>query len=515
MSAPDKSAVHPSYRLIVLAGCASALIWGAVGWLSHGIGELPGFHYDNRNDDMPTGYWLTLHFLAGAILLTLICRIGRKSQRSIALPIIAFALVFRLILLPSVPIHENDFYRYLWDGQSTRAGINPYEFEPGALHLHENQITETFSDRQVPGVTWNGREFNPDEIERLRVLGELRDTRPEILARVGHPAVPTIYPPVAQAIFWLSTSLFGPSLLGLKFILLVFDVGIIVLIAQLLNRFRLSMSGLLIYAWNPLVLKEFANSAHYDAVPIFFTLLAVWLAVRQKKTAPAAPVPGSVFALASGTLSKYFSVLLLPILVPPQRRNWLPYTIFAATLVIAFLPFILWDSIGIGRVFAGLGIYNANWQYNALVFPIVHRALALAIDYNLAWTLAKMTMAASLLALVARLAFRNPARTPLRKVHHCAVCVGALFLLSPTAFPWYFCWVLPFVCLFPRWPWILLSLLLPLNYLDFHSAASMPVVDRSLLGFPVLSCLIWGGFLVALIAERLVSNRSLQPDSKR
>jgi hypothetical protein len=478
------------------------------------MGDLAGFQYANSNDDMPTGWWLSLHSAAGAILLCLFRRLRKSSRASVSLPIIGFALLFRLILLPSVPIHENDFYRYLWDGQSTAAGINPYEFEPGALYLHDNNITERFADQQVPGVAWEGRTFSGDEIKRLEILRKLRDAHPELLARVGHPAVPTIYPPLAQAVFWLSATLFGPSILGLKIILLAFDFGIILLIYRLLIRFRLPMAGLLIYAWNPLVLKEFANSAHYDAVPIFFTLLAVWLAVRKRTNATETPIFAPALALSCGTLAKFFSVLLLPILVPPQWKNWRPYTAFGALAVIAFLPFIFWDSVGVERVFAGLGIYNANWQYNAFLFPIVHRALALAIDYDLAWTFAKLVMAVVLLTLIAWLTFRRPARTPLRKIYHCTLCIGAFFLLSPTAFPWYFCWLLPFLCLFPRWPWILLSLLLPLNYLDFHTAASMPFAHWRVLGFSTLSWAIWGGFAVALVIERLTTRRT-QPGSKR
>ena len=501
------------HRILILAGCVSTLIWVGVAWLSHGIGDSAGFQYQTPNDDMPTGWWLLLHFVAGAILLWVFCRLRKKSP-SPALPIIGFALVFRLILLPSVPIHESDFYRYLWDGQSTAAGVNPYEFEPGALYLYEEGITEWFADQQVPGVIWRGREFNLTEIRRIARLRKLRDADPEILARVGHPAVPTIYPPVAQGVFWLSATLFGPSILGLKFILLAFDLGIVVVIYQLLRRFRLPMAGLPIYAWNPLVLKEFANSAHYDAVPIFFTVLAVWLTVRTRKNASTSSSVTPALALASGTLAKFFSVLLLPILVPPCWKNWRPYAVFGALVALAFLPFIFWDSIGVERVFAGLGIYNANWQYNAFVFPIVHRALALAVDFDLAWTVAKLAMAASLLLIVVWLTFCRPARTPLRKVYHCTLCVGALFLLSPTAFPWYLCWLLPFLCLFPRWPWILLSLLLPLNYLDFHSPASMPFAHQSCLGFSTLSWVIWGGFVVALVIERLTA-RWHHPASKR
>jgi len=49
-----------------------------------------------------------------------------------------------------------------------------------------------------------------------------------------------------------------------------------------------------------------------------------------------------------------------------------------------------------------------------------------------------------------------------------ALTVAALlFLLSPTAYPWYYVWVLPFLCLVPVRGLLLLGILLPFYYLRF------------------------------------------------
>ena len=507
-------------RVIAIAGCLSAAVWALVTWLSHGIGERSGFHYETSNDAMPTGLWLALHFCAcGLLVISLVTlrrhrnkgSLRRRDSKRLGLHIIGFAILFRIILLPGIPIHESDFYRYLWDGQTSAAGINPYEFEPGALYLFENDITEWFRDANVEGVIWKGRGFSAAEIERLKKLRDLRDANTDLLERVGHPAVPTIYPPVAQGVFWCSVSLFGPSILGLKVLLLCFEIGIICLVYRLLQRFHLPMEGLLVYAWNPLVLKEFANSAHYDVVPIFFTLLAVWAAIRPVKTRTQATAIAPAIALAAGTLSKFFSLLLMPILVSPRWKNALPYTVFGAVLLIAYLPFFFWDQVGLHKVFAGLGVYNANWEYGSFLFPLIHHLLALSVDIDSAWILAKFVVASLLIAVIAWLTFVRPARTPLRKVYHCALCIGALFLLSPTAFPWYYCWLLPFLCFFPRWPWITLSFLLPLNYLDFHSADSIPLAHMHVLSVPLLSLIVWGVFAIAWLIDATRSHRKATP----
>ena len=46
--------------------------------------------------------------------------------------------------------------------------------------------------------------------------------------------------------------------------------------------------------------------------------------------------------------------------------------------------------------------------------------------------------------------------------------ISLVFLLSPIQNPWYLCWVVPFLCLFPLRSWILLTGLVGLYYLDFY-----------------------------------------------
>jgi hypothetical protein len=48
------------------------------------------------------------------------------------------------------------------------------------------------------------------------------------------------------------------------------------------------------------------------------------------------------------------------------------------------------------------------------------------------------------------------------------VLVAALFLLSPTQFPWYFTWIAPPLVLAPSRALLLLTFTLPLYYLKFY-----------------------------------------------
>lgn len=55
--------------------------------------------------------------------------------------VLGFALLFRVVLLWSDPIQEDDFYRYLWNGKVVASGLNPYRFAP--------QIVESYRAERV------------------------------------------------------------------------------------------------------------------------------------------------------------------------------------------------------------------------------------------------------------------------------------------------------------------------------------------------------------------------------
>lgn len=465
-----------------------------------------GFHYDLPNKLMPLEAFLLIYAILCLLSVAPLTKLKRKNHKpdtkSLIPFILFFSLLFRLILLFSVPIHESDFYRYQWDGKSAVHGINPFLLEPGALKLAEEEITTPYRDPSN-GVTWRGRQFDDQEKALLKQLANLRDENRVLHSRVSHQAVPTIYPPVAQAVFSLSSFLFGDSLTGLKSVLLIFDFLIILLSIGILKRLKLNPELAIVYAWSPLVLKEFANSAHYDAVPIFFTLLAIYAALASQQPIKVA------LSLALGTLAKFFSSILLPVLIPLHPKHWRSYSLFAAVVIFAYLPFFFWNDAGLQQVFAGLGVYNKHWQYNAGLFALIQQAIVFISPITQSNLLpAKIIVAIVLLSVILWQSFRprETADNPQDLVRRCFIVMAALFILSPTAFPWYYTWVMPFLCIFPKRPWIMLSWLLPLSYINFHNDIA---VSRTLfIHIPVLNWIIWGTFALLILSDYIIICKS-------
>ena len=262
------------------------------------------------------------------------------------------ALLYRLILLPTPPIQEVDIYRYLWDGIVVSQGINPFRFPPQTV-----------------------REARLGEVRdpQLASLVQVRDADPHIrtlLARIHYAELPSVYPPVSQAVFaaaaWMTPAQasIDQRILILKIWLLGFDLATGGLVLLLLRQTGRPLGMFVLYAWCPLVLKEFANSGHLDVIAVFLTTLAMWLAVRsaacgrgraggQAKDTRHEPAPlvgrrgldavagGVVLALAVG--AKLYPVWLFPLFAALVLRHlgW-KWSFASSVAFLATTVFVLW-----------------------------------------------------------------------------------------------------------------------------------------------------------------------------
>lgn len=423
----------PDHRLslwLTLLGVLSLILYAAMAWLSQ------SFSYGQGYQERPILSFVCLYGVAFLVYAVAVWRVKRQASEASSLFLVfLFAALFRLVLLFSEPIQEDDFYRYLWDGKVVASGLNPYRFAPLEVQL----------DRR--------------KAEPLRLYRDIADTDEHfafLLSRVNHPDIPTLYPPVAQAVFGLAALIAPGSLLALRIVFLLFDLAVCGVIVRLLCHLRRSPLWVLIYAWSPLVIKETINSPHYDVVPTFLLVLALLGIVTGR-------LPGGFISLGGAILGKVFPVVLLPLFTyQAWRRHGLGEASrgFALTCLIVaggYAPFM-----GAGSaLWQGWVIFAEHWQTNSFVFPLVYAALTERWLANGGIVLC--LGGAVLLALA-----WNVEGGQERFLRGCFFVLGTLLLLSPVGNPWYFIWALPFVCLFPRASWLLLSGLLGLYYFSFY-----------------------------------------------
>ncbi len=124
-----------------------------------------------------------------------------------------------------------------------------------------------------------------------------------------------VYGPIAQLIFSIFTKI---SFKNLDLCLVLFKF--VNFIIHLLNCFLIykitkKLKFSIIYGLNPYILMEFMGMVHNDIIVVFFALLSLYFLIKRKK------ILLSIVFLAFATGIKYFTILLLPIVVLYHYRE--------------------------------------------------------------------------------------------------------------------------------------------------------------------------------------------------
>jgi len=477
-SVPGRASAHALFKIIpqgkLLAGLgvlSSLLYWGMT-LLSR------QFNWGEGYAQRPILTYLGVYFSLFALYAAAVWLVaGRKvDDRRSFLTLVAFGLLFRALLFPSQQIQEDDIYRYLWDGKVFAHGVNPYAYAPAEVQQYQEF---RISEPERFSATYD--EESQKELERLnRLKWESRQAL-TVLDRVNHPDVPTIYPPLAQFVFAATAMLKADSIGAMRMAFLLFDLAVLGFLVLLLRALGKNPNLCLIYFWSPLVIKETFNSTHLDIIGIALLTGSIYFLVARRHAL------ATVF-LGLSFLGKLYPIILLPLYlqqaalqVPAATRlqaarRILSLTLlFAAVVILGYLPFM-----GTGlKTFEGLKTFSTYWQSNDSLFSLLvyffRDILKLGGEgqtfLSQSWpTLAaKATVFALLVFCLAWLLFRRRATDQdTAAIRPLFVIMALVFVLSPVQNPWYLLWLVPFLCIYPRRAWILLTGLAGLYYLDFY-----------------------------------------------
>jgi Glycosyltransferase family 87 len=255
--------------------------------------------------------------------------------------IVLGAFILRVMLLPLPPGLSHDSWRYLWDARVTLHGFSPYVYAPGAKVLAELQNTILYTNSRFRNV-------------------------------------PTIYPPGAQIVYLVSYLLAPANLYFLKGLFVLFDMVTCLALIVLLGRKGLDQRRVILYAWCPLPIIEFAIQGHVDVITLTFTILAILAASYHS-------VRGYMltgFLIGMATLTKIYPILLLVVILPDgedkdapvmQRIKYHYAPLLGscfATIIIGYLPYLI---LGHGQAFGFFAAYTSEQGQNAGVTQqIVH-----------------------------------------------------------------------------------------------------------------------------------------------
>jgi len=355
------------------------------------------------------GWSLPLHALATAAFVVLVHGVVLGAYRPGFQEAVAIAVVLRILALPLEPTLSDDYHRYLHEGNLVLCGQNPYLVAP-------------------------------------------KDVAPELRLAdwglINHPEVPAAYPPAVQYALALAVWV-HPGPLPLKLLFGTLDLMTFLVLWHWLARLGLPSERAIVHGYCPLMVLEFAGEAHSDSLAALFLVLALSACTAAR------PFRASAW-LGIATAGKLLPAAFLPFVC--RSRPWavVPF------LVVVVLLYAWFVAPG---MFAGTAEYGSEWTGNASVFAVLSWGSRHLLEWIHAtfdtklWgvvyfphNLAKIPVVlVGLFILV--LGWRR--RWPL---HQVAGTFTVFFVAcSPTLHPWYLALLVPFLCIWPNWGWLVFT----------------------------------------------------------
>ena len=392
------------------------------------------------------------------------------------------AVLVRAVVVFSSPQFSDDIYRFLFDGNLTTHGINPFFSTP--------------------------REIIPT----------LPDTTFQFLfSHINSPDYYSVYPPVCQFLFASAARVFPQSVTAqiflLKFFIFLFEGGVLGIgyqasgirhqvssikqsfftqpwkglkpfqglyettdnrqssknyfYHQLLkglkpfkNLFTTTnihqpstvnhqpATKILWYALNPLVITELCGNGHTEGIMVFFLLGAICFFRKALNNNS-----GNLFFLSALFLSLSIATKLLPLMLLPFLMRYVTLKQFAKYMgvvvglsVIFFLPF--YSTVLVAHIGNSLGLYFGRFEFNASIFYVLRAFDFWRLGYDNIALITPKLIGATIL-FIAYLVWRqfkntNTASNFSGFWKYALATLCFYFLCATTVHPWYA--VVPLAC---------------------------------------------------------------------
>lgn len=454
----EQSAAVPTGPRLAAVLVALALVGETVAtWLSveHGL---------SRNAHW-TALTMTVAFFALAA-----AAVRRLPARWASVTVLVGCVVLAAAALHTPPNSSQDWLRYAWDGRIQLHGIDPYRFAPNAQQLAELR----------PGF--------------VRARPSCAVAQPALSCfRIDRAAVHTIYPPVAQLVFAMVETVAGRTARPRPFQLTgaLAVLGVTVLLLR--RRTPSPAAGAALWAWCPLVIIQYGNNAHIDAVAVGFAVLGLTTAARAAGRRSRDGLAAGAW-VGAGIATKVFPVLAIPALLARPRlsaRNAGVVLGALAVVLLGYLPHVLAVGPGVLGYLPGYlheEGYTDGERFHLLAWFITGPRASL--------------VAVGVLAVVAVVAAVRA--DPLHPERSALLLVGAFLAVTTPTYPWYGGLLVAVAALADRPRWIALAL------------AAVPTYGASSLGLSINEAgriFYTAALLIVLVvpAARQVSGRLRRP----
>jgi hypothetical protein len=381
---------------------------------------------------------------------------------------IYLAIGLRLLLLFSTPSLSDDIYRFIWDGRLLASGISPFSALP---------IDILSSSKQITGIDQS------------------------LFDLLNSPVYFTVYPPLSQLVFWLaaliSSDSITASIIFVRVLIILAEVGSIILITKLLKQYQLPSKNVLIYALNPLVIIELSGNLHFEAFVILFILLTVYLFNKNKHW-----LSGICWGAAIGF--KLIPLIFLPLMLRRLsfKSQIIIYSTTSITIILLFIP--LYDQALIDGLSSSLTLYFQKFEFNASVYYLARTVGYWFKGYNIIAQLGPSLGIITFCSIVVYSLLSKQKKTLLPTAMMWALLI--YLLLATTVHPWYITTIVA-LSVFSNYRFATLwSLLIFLTYAGY-----------SLTGYqePLALVIIEYIVLTGFIGYELYNNNNVSTDQSR
>jgi hypothetical protein len=417
------------------------------------------------------------------IACSLLWNVNLGEYQWLPFAVFSVAILFRMPFWFSQPSLSSDVWRYLWDGRLISQGANPYL----------------------------------ERVDALIVGGQAEVLR----SKIQHQWMASPYPPAAQAAFGLIYLLFPMSATAMQVTFSLIDLAIGALLIRILKHRRLPSGRALLYLWSPLVVVEFAHSAHIDSLMILLVLVAALFTLNSRQTL-------SAVSLGFATVTKYIPALFLPVFM--RRWSWRNVCVYIVSALIVYVPFL---GAGLGiepgnpgtGIFGALRIYLRQWSTNGGIYfwlvEIINQ-LGVAEPERIVKAITVLVLGMIGVWIYARPNDRDAPDGPMI-IDGMILLLSAYLLLSAAVFPWYLTLLIALAAALPvdenpAWrlvliAWIYFSAAVNLSYLFYIDPGNPAEIEwvRWLEYLPLLIMLA-AALILKLYQSRQTSNAFPPPE---
>jgi len=409
--------------------------------------------------------WSATLFVASVVVVM----VGKVDRWTFWI-VVAFAVGFRMMTLFAEPFLSSDIYRYVWDGIVQHAGVNPYRYVPGDAALSWLRVPHAGVYEHI-----NRRDY----------------------AR-------TIYPPVAQMIYWVVTGV-SPTVQAMKLAMFGFECVTVWALVKMLEWMGRPSAEVLLYAWCPLLVWEIGGAGHVDAA--VFCLVTLAMIFRWKEQ----PMLVGLF-LGMAVMTKFYPLVLVPALW--RRGDWKMPAVLATVVTVGYA---MYSSVGMmvfGFLTSGYAKeegMESGTRYFLLeavqrVWPGagvgVYMGFCAVVLGAISWWCWRRATVEDTFHLSRRKDAMDGASGSVivpMFVKGCLMLGFAMMLLFSPHYPWYVVWLVPMFVLCPNFP--LLAYLMTFFYM-FTTALADGSVGNMFIVNKILYGVTFGALLLGMLIRR-------------